>query len=147
MLAAWKVLAALKVKSTAKPGLIGVNVTVTGAVVPGVNGGYAVPVYEFFGVVNPQVKYALGCFGRSNSSWAKLTEAYVGAQLDIQTVLPYWWTKINTQRISCHLAPMGMMSVSPLFKSTTEFNAVTALFSSPAVENGRKADTSPAMVK
>ncbi len=83
-------------------------------VVSSVNGGYAVPVYEFFGVVNPQVKYALGCFGRSNSSWAKLTEAYVGAQLDIKTVLPYWWTKINTQRISCHLAPMGMMSASPL---------------------------------
>ena len=39
MFAAWNVLAALNVKSTAKPGLIGVNVTVTGAVVPGVNGG------------------------------------------------------------------------------------------------------------
>ena len=39
MLAAWNVLAALKVKSTANPGFIGVNVTTTGAVVPGVNAG------------------------------------------------------------------------------------------------------------
>ena len=39
MLAAWKVLAALKVKSTANPGTIGVNVTTTGAVVPGANAG------------------------------------------------------------------------------------------------------------
>ena len=37
--AAWKVLAALNVKSTANPGLIGVNVTTTGLIVPGVNGG------------------------------------------------------------------------------------------------------------
>ena len=37
--AAWNVLAALKVKSTANPGFIGVNVTTTGAVVPGVNAG------------------------------------------------------------------------------------------------------------
>ena len=37
--AAWNVLAALSVKSTAKPGVIGVNVTTTGIVVPGVNVG------------------------------------------------------------------------------------------------------------
>ena len=37
--AAWKLLAALRVKSTAKLGFIGVNVTTTGIVVPGVNAG------------------------------------------------------------------------------------------------------------
>jgi hypothetical protein len=37
--AAWNVLAALKVKSTARPGLVGVKVTTTGACVPRVNGG------------------------------------------------------------------------------------------------------------
>lgn len=83
-------------------------------VIPSVNGGYAVPVYELPGVVNPQVKYALGCTGANTSAWGELTEAYVGAQLDIQTAIPFWWSKINTQRISCHLAPMGMMSTSPL---------------------------------
>ena len=39
MFAAWNVLAARNVKSTPNPGLIGVNVTTTGAVVPGVNAG------------------------------------------------------------------------------------------------------------
>ena len=39
MNAAWNVLAALRVKSTAKPGLGVVKVTTTGAVVPAVNGG------------------------------------------------------------------------------------------------------------
>ena len=37
--AAWNVLAALNEKSTARPGLGVVKVIVTGAVVPGVNGG------------------------------------------------------------------------------------------------------------
>ncbi len=37
--AAWKVLAALKVKSTASPGVVALKVTVTGVKVPGVNGG------------------------------------------------------------------------------------------------------------
>ncbi len=83
-------------------------------VVPGVNGGNPVLVYDFPNVVNPNVKYALGCGGGNTSAWGELTEAYVGAQLDIQSVIPYWWSKINTQRISCHLAPTGMMSVSPL---------------------------------
>ena len=36
---AWKVLAARNVKSTVRPGFGVVNVTVTGANVPGVNGG------------------------------------------------------------------------------------------------------------
>lgn len=83
-------------------------------VIPGVNGGYAVPVYEFFGFVNPNVKYALGCTGANNSNWGELTQAYVAAQLDIQSAIPFWWAKVNTQRISCHLVPMGMMSASPL---------------------------------
>ena len=39
ILAAWNVLAARNVKSTPSPGLIGVNVTTTGIVVPIVNGG------------------------------------------------------------------------------------------------------------
>ena len=39
ILAAWNVLAARNVKSTPSPGLIGVNVTTTGAVVPDVNAG------------------------------------------------------------------------------------------------------------
>ena len=39
MFAAWNVLAALNVKSTAIPGIGVVKVTTTGAVVPAVNGG------------------------------------------------------------------------------------------------------------
>ena len=39
MFAAWKVLAARKVKSTGSAGLIGINVTTTGINVPGVNAG------------------------------------------------------------------------------------------------------------
>ena len=39
MFAAWNVLAALNVKSTAIPGIGVVKVTTTGAVVPSVNGG------------------------------------------------------------------------------------------------------------
>ena len=39
MFAAWKVLAARNVKSTGKFSFIGINVTTTGAVVPGVKAG------------------------------------------------------------------------------------------------------------
>ncbi len=44
--AAWNVLAALSVKSTGRFGSVGTKSTVTGAVVPGVNGGMLTVAFE-----------------------------------------------------------------------------------------------------
>lgn len=108
--------------------------------IPGVNSGQAVRVFDYNGRVNFDVKYALGCAGYvRNYSWAKLTSAYVAAQLDFQNAVSFWWIKIGKQQIGCHLAPMmpmpgmpAMVKPLPLTLSNgvtlTEFSSIENLF-------------------
>ncbi len=122
--------------------------------IPGVNSGQAVRVFDYNGRITYEAKAALGCAGYvRNDSWAKLTSAYVAAQLDIQNAVSFWWVKIGKQQIGCHLAPMmampGMPAMAkplPLTLSNgvtlTEFSSLADLFDATdwAVTSGTVAD-------
>ena len=123
--------------------------------IPGVNSGQPVRVFDYTGRVSFDVKYALGCAGYNrNDSWAKLTSAYVAAQLDVQNSLSFWWVKIGKQQIGCHLAPMmaampgmpAMVNPLPLTLSNgvtlTQFSSLEELFDATewAVTRGTIAD-------
>ncbi len=76
-------------------------------VIPGVNLNQPIPVFTTNGPdtsVNPLVRLALGCggYGRSDVT-STLIAHYVAAQLDIQNQLPFWWAKLRTQPLGCHV--------------------------------------------
>jgi hypothetical protein len=118
-------------------------------VIPGVNGGHEIDVIDDYGKINTKVKYALGCNGFPNNAvWGRLNRYYVSAQLDIQNAVPFWWAKVKTQTIKCHLAPMnpnmpmmGMVSPLPLTLSNgvviTETSSIADLFAATNWAVGR----------
>jgi hypothetical protein len=85
-------------------------------VIPGVNLNQPIPVFANR-QVNPLIRLALGCGGYMRTDPNSLLIAeYVAAQLDIQNQLAFWWLKLRTQSLGCHIVtPMSMpgMPASP----------------------------------
>ncbi len=78
-------------------------------IVPGVNSNQPIAVISG-GSVNPLIRQYLGCGGFQRSDpRSTLIAAYLAAQLDIQTQLPFWWGRLDKQTLGCHvITPMSM---------------------------------------
>ncbi len=78
-------------------------------VVPGVNFNQPIAVF-LGGGINPLIRQYLGCGGFMRSDMRSiLIGQYLAAQLDIQTQMSFWWSRIGRQTLACQvITPMSM---------------------------------------